>query len=78
METVALIIIVVFILAYYGFMASLEKGAEMANREVNHLDDVHMVAITKRTASMEADISDEVIAKATEVKAKLAEMRKLQ
>lgn len=78
METVILVIVVVGILAYYGFMASLEKGAEMANREVNHLDDVHMVAITKRTASMEADISDEILTKATAVKAKLAEMRKLQ
>ena len=78
METVILLIVVVGILAYYGFMSSLEKLAEMGNREVSHLDDLHMVAVTRRTADMSTDISNEVITKAQEVKAKLAEMRKLQ
>tara|TARA_R110000744_G_scaffold178996_1_gene298006 strand:- start:301 stop:537 length:237 start_codon:yes stop_codon:yes gene_type:complete len=78
METVILLVVVVGILAYYGFMASLEKLAEMGNREVSHLDDLHMVTVTRRTSEMSTDISDETIAKAQEVKAKLAEMRKLQ
>ena len=78
MELIGLIIVVVAILAYYGFMSSLEKLAEMGNREVSHLDDLHMVQVTRRTADMSTDISDETITKAQEVKAKLAEMRKLQ
>lgn len=75
METVILVVIVVSILAYYGFMASLEKAAQMANREVNHLDDVHLVAITERTAKLAEKINDDAVAKAEEVKAKLAIMR---
>ena len=75
MDTVILVIIVVGLLAYYGFMASLEKAAQMANREVNHLDDVHLVAITTRTAKLHEKIDDKVIAEAEEVKAKLAVMR---
>jgi len=75
METVILVIVIVAILAYYGFMSSLEVGAGMANREVRHLDDVHLVAISERTAKLAEKIDDDAIAKAEEVKAKLAIMR---
>lgn len=75
MEMVVMVILVIGILAYYGFMKSLETGASMANREVEHLDDLHMVSMIERTAKMSDKISDENITKAEEVKAKLKAMR---
>ena len=75
MELVPVILIVLAVLAYYGFMKSLETGANMANREVEHLDDVHMVSMIERTAKLDDKISDEAITKAESVKAKLKAMR---
>jgi len=75
METILLLVLVIAVLAYYGFMQSLEVGAGMANREVKHLDDVHLVAITERTAKLADKINDEAVSKAEEVKAKLKIMR---
>ncbi len=75
LSIVAIIVVIVAILAYYGFMDSVEVSAGMANREIRHLDDVHMVAVTKRTASLDDDIDDKVIEQAMSVKAKLAAMR---
>lgn len=75
MELVLVIIIAICILAYYGFMKSLETGANIANREVQHLDDVHMVSMIERTAKLDDKISDENIDKAEAVKAKLKAMR---
>lgn len=77
MELIIVVVIGLCILAYYGFLGSLETGAKMANREVEHLDDVHMVSMVTRTAKLDDKIDDETIKKATEVKAKLAAMRGL-
>lgn len=75
MEIVIILVIGLCILAYYGFLKSLETGANIANREVTHLDDVHMVSMVTRTAKLDEKIDDKTIEKATAVKAKLALMR---
>lgn len=75
MEIVILVLVVVAILAYYGFMRSVETGAAMANAEVEHLADVHMVSLVERTARLNEKINDKTIESAAEVKAKLASMR---
>lgn len=75
METILLVVLIIGVLAYYGFMHSLEVGAKMANREVSHLDDVHMVALIERTARLNDKIDDTALKNAEEVKAKLAAMR---
>ncbi len=75
MEIVIVLVIALCILAYYGFMKSLETGANIANREVEHLDDVHMVSMVTRTAKLDEKINDETIEKAASVKAKLEAMR---
>lgn len=75
MEIVALILVTIMILAYYGFMHSVETGAAIANAEVQHLADVHMVSLVERTAKLNNKINDEVIKSAEEAKAKLEAMR---
>ena len=75
MDIVILILVVVGILAYYGFMRSVETGAQMANNEVQHMADVHMVSLVERTARLNSRISDRTVTEAQEVKAKLAAMR---
>jgi len=75
MELIIMLVIGLAVLAYYGFLGSLEKGAVMANREVDHLDDVHMVSMVSRTAKLDDKIDDATIEKATAVKAKLQAMR---
>lgn len=75
MELVALILVTIMILAYYGFMRSVETGADMANAEVQHLADVHMVSLVERTAKLNDKINDDVIRSAEEAKAKLKAMR---
>ncbi len=75
MDLVILVVVVVSILAYYGFMRSLESGAEMANKEVDYQSDVHMVSIAERTAKLGDRINDDVVTKASEVKARLAILR---
>jgi hypothetical protein len=77
MDLAIIIVVVVAILAYYGFMRSVETLSKMGNDEVEHLSDVHYVALIERTSRLNAKISDAVITEATEVKAKLAEMRNL-
>lgn len=77
MEISVVLLAVLFfaVLAYYGFMSSLEVGAKMANREVKHLDDVHMASMVARTVKIANKLSDEDVTKAKEVKAKLATLR---
>lgn len=75
MELVALILVTIMILAYYGFMHSVETAADIANAEVQHLADVHMVSLVERTAKLNNKINDEVIKSAEEAKAKLEAMR---
>lgn len=75
METAILIIVIVAILAYYGFMRSFETGANMANDEIQHAADVHAVSIINRTARLADKLSDANVAKAAAVKAKIKAMR---
>jgi hypothetical protein len=75
MELAIVIVVVVCILAYYGFMRSVETGSRMANAEVEHLADVHEVSLITRTARLDSKISDETIAQASAVQAKLKAMR---
>jgi hypothetical protein len=75
METVILVVLIIGVLAYYGFMRSVETGAKMANTEVEHLADVHMVALIERTSRLDDKINDKTLEKATSVKAKLKAMR---
>jgi hypothetical protein len=75
MELVILLLAVIGILAYYGFMRSVETAASMATAEVEHLADVHMVSLTERTAKLNSKISTSVIEEAAEAKAKLKAMR---
>jgi len=75
METVFIIISVVAILAYYGFMRSFEVAANMVNREIKHAEDVHDVSLISRTARLSDRLSDSEIEKATKVKAQIQAMR---
>lgn len=74
MEIVAIIIVIVAVLAYYGFMRSAETIANIGNREVQHLSDVHTVSIIERTAALDSRISEDTAAKAAAVKAKIKAM----
>lgn len=75
MEIVAIIVIAIVVLAYYGFMKSAETIASIGNREVAHLEDVHSVSIIERTAALDSRISEDTAAKAAAVKAKIKAMR---
>ena len=75
METVLLVIVVVGILAYYGFMRSFEVGARIANDEVTHMDDVHQVSLIERTAKLNSRINDKTLKDALEAKARIKAMR---
>lgn len=75
METVVLLVVVVGILAFYGFMDSFAKGARIANKEVDHLVDVHDISIEERTSKLLSRISDNTMRDAAEVRAKLKIMR---
>ena len=74
MEIVAIIALIVAVLAYYGFMKSAETVANIANREVTHLEDVHTVSIIERTAALDSRISEDTATKAAAVKAKIRAM----
>jgi hypothetical protein len=75
METVYLVIVVVAILAYYGFMRSAETAAQMANDEIQHGADVHAVSIINRTARLDDKLTELNVVKAAAVKAKIKAMR---
>ncbi len=77
MDLILLVALIVAILAYYGFMRSVETGAKMANAEVEHLADVNYVALIERTSRLHSKISDKTIEEATSVRAKLKTMREV-
>jgi len=76
MDLAILIIVVVGILAYYGFMRSIEVGARMANEEVEFLSDQHYVSLAERSAKLNARISENTITEAAECRAKVKALRK--
>lgn len=71
MELVALIIVIVAIAAYYGFMQSAEVVAKIATREVSHLDRQHKVSIIERTSKLNEAVSEDKVAQVAELQAKL-------
>ena len=71
MELIILVIVVVGILAYYGFMKSAESLAEIANREVSHLDRQHKVSIIERTHKLNGSVSEQMVSEVAELQAKL-------
>lgn len=75
MELVIMILVAVAILAYYGFMKSVETAAGMANREVSHLEDQHLISILERKAKLGSRINDDTVKAATEADALLATLK---
>lgn len=75
MDLVLVILVAVAILAYYGFMRSVETGARIANAEVEHMSDVHQVSLVERTAKLNDRISEQTMSKAIEAKARIQAMR---
>ncbi|AGM46969.1 hypothetical protein BZG00_15335 [Salinivibrio kushneri] len=71
MDLAIIIIIVVAIAAYYGFMQSAEVVAKIATREVNHLDRQHKVSVVERTAKLDESVTDEQVEKVAALQAKL-------
>ena len=75
METVILVVVIVCIAAYYGFMRSLEPGADIANAEVQLQSDIHAVSVIRRTGNLAEKLTDSDVDKAIEVKEKIRIMR---
>jgi short subunit fatty acids transporter len=75
MDLVILVVVIVVILAYYGFMRSVETAANMANDEIQHGADVHAVSIITRTARLSEKLSNADVVKASAVKAQIKAMR---
>ena len=73
METVLLVIAVVIIAWFFGFVRSIRKAANMANREMDFQADNHEVSLINRRASMK--ISQENVTKAAENMALLDSIR---
>lgn len=75
MELLLVLVFVLGVAAYYGFMKSVETAATIANNEVEHMADVHYASLISRTAKLSSKLNDETIAAAEEVKAKIRAMR---
>ena len=58
MDLVILVALVVAIAAYYGFMKSLETGADIANAEVQLQSDIHSVSVIRRTGNLSEKLTD--------------------
>jgi hypothetical protein len=71
MEIAAIIIIIVAIAAYYGFMQSAEVVAKIATREVSHLDRQHKVSVIERTAKLDENLSEDQVTRVAALQAKL-------
>lgn len=64
METVLMIVALVIVAWFLGFVKSVRKGAMMANNEMDFQADQHDVSLINRRAAMK--ISTESVAKAKE------------
>jgi len=71
MELAIIIVVIVAIAAYYGFMQSAEVVAQIATREVSHLDRQHKVSVIERTVKLDDSVSEEDVAKVAALQAKL-------
>ena len=52
METVLLIVALVIVVWFFGFIKSIRKAAEMANKEMEFQSDNHEVSLVNRRAAM--------------------------
>jgi hypothetical protein len=71
MELAIIIVVIVAIAAYYGFMQSAEVVAKIATREVSHLDRQHKVSVIERTAKLDEDLSEDQVTRVAALQAKL-------
>lgn len=62
METVLLVIVLVIVAWFFGFIKSIRKAANMANKEMDFQADNHEVSLVNRRAAMK--ITPENVAKA--------------
>lgn len=64
METVLLVVAVVVVAWFFGFVRSIRKAADMANKEMDFQADNHEVSLVNRRAAMK--ITEANVAKAKE------------
>lgn len=64
METVLLIVALVIVAMFFGFVRSIRKAADMANKEMDFQVDNHEVSLINRRAAMK--ITKENVTKAQE------------
>lgn len=64
METVLMIVALVLVAWFFGFVRSIRKAADMANKEMDFQSDNHEVSLVNRRAAMK--ITPENVAKAKE------------
>lgn len=62
METVLMIVALVIVAMFFGFVRSIRKAANMANKEMDFQADNHEVSLINRRAAMK--ITPENVAKA--------------
>lgn len=73
METVLLVVAAVLVVWFFGFVRSIRKAADMANKEVDFQSDNHEVSLINRRAAMK--ITEANAAKAKENMALLESIR---
>lgn len=73
METVLMIIALVLVALFFGFVKSIRKAADMANKEMDFQVDNHEVSLVNRRAAMK--ITEANVAKAKENMALLESIR---
>ena len=64
METVLMIIALVLVALFFGFVRSIRKAADMANKEMDFQADNHEVSLINRRAAMK--ITEANVTKAKE------------
>ena len=64
METVLLIIAIVLVAWFLGFVRSIRKAADMANKEMDFQAIQHEVSLTNRTADLKITAENAAKAKA--------------
>lgn len=73
METVLMIVVLVIVAWFMGFVRSIRKAANMANKEMDFQADNHEVSLINRRAAMK--ITEANVAKAKENMALLESIR---
>lgn len=73
METVLLIVALVIVALFFGFVKSIRRAADMANKEMDFQADNHEVSLINRRAALR--ITEANVAKAKENMALLESIR---